>query len=248
MGDFCSENKETITNANYTAKFTGTTCLPLGGQGFSKSSISDKGVIDNTLLKNHVKKLLDTEMETGRGKATAAAPETIKQLEEMNPAEDFAKVSAKVRDNINKEYCFYYKRYIFILREILMQAATQDASQLGAAYQTKKTNTEALNSKLNQILQIIQAIINFRILSLKNYYGEDTGVNQVNKYLDMTRGDLINHAKLLKSSAMEKDLKGAMVDYTIEKNSSSRNLLAIYGFMNIVAAGLIFYLYRTAKN
>jgi hypothetical protein len=48
--------------------------------------------------------------------------------------------------------------------------------------------------------------------------------------------------------SMEKDLKSAMVDYTVEKNSSSRNLLAIYGFMNIVAAGLIFYLYRTAKE
>lgn len=248
MGDFCSENKETITNANYTAKFTGPSCLPMGGDGFAKASISDKGVIDSTLLNNHIKALLDREIQTTKGKIKANAPETIKQLEEMNPAEDFAKASAILRNNINTEYCFYYKRYIFILREILMQAATQDSSQLGAAYITKKTNTEALNSKLNQILQIIQAVVNIRISSLKNYYGEDTGVNQINKYLDTTRGDLISHAKLLKNLEMEKDLKTAMVDYTVEKNSSSRNLLAIYGFMNIVAAGLIFYLYRTAKN
>jgi hypothetical protein len=248
MGDFCSDNKETITNANYTATFKGTSCLPMGGQGFAKSSIATNGTIDSTLLKNHVKALLDREVEIETGKAKASAPRTIQQLKEMNPAEDFSKASAKLRDNIHKEYCFYYKRYIFILREILMQAATQEASQLGAAYQTKKTNTEALNSKLNQILQIIQAIVNIRMESLKDYYGKDTGVNQTNKYLDDTRGDLINHSKLLKNLAMEKDLKSAMVDYTVEKNSSSRNLLAIYGFMNIVAAGLIFYLYRTAKN
>jgi len=240
MGDFCSENKEIITNTNYTDRFPGTSCLPGGGQGFSASSINDKGEINSAALNDHVKALLNSQK--------ALAPETIQQLEEMNPAEEFAKASATVRDNINKEFCFYYKRYIFILHEILMLAATQDSTKLGDSYITKKNKTEGLNSQLNQILQVIQALVNVRITSLKKYYGTDTGVNQINTYLDNTRGDLLNHSKLLKNLAMEKDLKSAMVDYTVEKNSSSRNLLAIYGFMNIVAAGLIFYLYRTAKN
>ena len=240
MGDFCSENKETITRTNYTDKFPGTSCLPRGGQGFSSSSINDKGEINSAALNDHVKQLLDSQK--------ALAPKTIQQLEEMNPAEDFAKASAKVRDNINKEFCFYYKRYIFILHEILIEAATQDSRKLGAQYQVKKNNTEGLNSKLNQILQVIQALVNSRITSLNDYYGTETGVNQINTYLDNTRTDLLNHSKLLKNKSMEKDLKSAMVDYTVEKNSSSRNLLAIYGFMNIVAAGLIFYLYRSSKN
>jgi hypothetical protein len=240
MGDFCSENKETITRTNYTDKFPGTSCLPRGGQGFSKSSINDKGEINSSALNDHVKELLVSQK--------AQAPKTIQQLEEMNPAEDFARASASVRDNINKEYCFYYKRYVFILHEILIEAATQDSRKLGASYQTKKNNTEGLNSRLNQILQVIQALVNSRITSLKDYYGTDTGVNQINTYLDNTRTDLLNHSKLLKNKSMEKDLKSAMVDYTVEKNSSSRNLLAIYGFMNIVAAGLIFYLYRSSKN
>jgi hypothetical protein len=239
MSEFCSVNTETITNANYSVKYNGTSCLP-GGNGFPTGSINTNGVIDSTLLTNHVKSLLDSEK--------ALAPETIKQLEEMNPAQDFATNSAKVRDNINKEYCYYYKRYVFILNDILMQAATQEASLLGDAYTVKKNNTQGLNSKLNQILQVMQAVVNLRIISLKKYYGTDTGVNQINTYLDTTRTDLLNHAKLLKNAAMEKDIKSAMVDYTVEKNSSSRNLLAIYGFMNIVAAGLIFYLYRTSKS
>lgn len=240
MGDFCSENTETITLTNYTQTFTGASCLPRAGQGFAPSSISNKGVINSAALDDHVKGLLKKEK--------ALAPEKIQQLEEMNPAEDFAKASATVRHNINNEYCFYYKRYIFILRDILMDAATKPSAQLGAAYETKRNNTEGLNSKLNQILQVIQALVNSRISSLKDYYGTNKGVNQINEYLDTTRTDLLTHSKLLKNKEMEKDLKSAMVDYTVEKNSSSRNLLAIYGFMNIVAAGLIFYLYRTAKN
>jgi hypothetical protein len=85
-------------------------------------------------------------------------------------------------------------------------------------------------------------------LSLKSYYGEKSGVNELNTQLDETREELIKHAKLLKKNDLEKDAKSAMIEYSIEKNSSSRNLLAIYGFMNIVAAGLIFYLYRSVKS
>ena len=240
MADFCSTNTEVINNTNYKDKYPGTSCLPGGGMGFPRSSINDSGIINKADMDDHIKKLLDSQK--------AIAPMKIEQLEEMNPAEDFAKTSAALRDSINKEYCFYYKRYTFILHEILMIAATQDSSKLGEAYLAKKNDTEGLNARLNQILQVIQALVNSRITSLKDYYGTQTGVNQINTYLDTTRTDLLNHSKLLKNKAMEKDLKSAMVDYTVEKNSSSRNLLAIYGFMNIVAAGLIFYLYRSSKS
>ena len=198
-------------------------------------------MINSSVLTDHIKSLLTAQQ--------AKAPETIEQLKEMNPAEDFAKMSAKLRDNINKEYCFYYKRYKFILHHILYKAALETSRELsGPEYTKKKDDTEGLNSKLNQILQIIQALVNSRITSLKGYYGTNTGVNQTNSQLNTTRTELLEHSILLKNKAMEKDLKSAMVDYTVEKNSSSRNLLAIYGFMNIVAAGMIFYLYRSSKS
>ena len=129
-----------------------------------------------------------------------------------------------------------------------MSATRLGSGPLPSVYVTKKGNTERLNSKLNQILQILQTLVNSRLSTLKGYYGTDSGVNALNRQLDTTRADLIKHSELLKKHDLEKDAKSAMVEYSIEKNSSSRNLLAIYGFMNIVAAGLIFYLYRTAKS
>ena len=240
MADFCSDNKELITNTNYKDKYPGTSCLPGGGTGFPSGSINSRGIIDKAAMKDHIDKLLDAQK--------AIAPKEIKQLKEINPAEDYAGNSATLRKSINNEYCFYYVRYTFMLNEVLMLAATKSSNELGDAYITKKNDVSGLNSRLNQILQIIQALVNSRISSLKDYYGTQTGVNQVNTDLDATRNDLLNHSKLLKNQSMEKDLKSAMVDYTIEKNSSSRNLLAIYGFMNIVAAGLIFYLYRSSKS
>jgi len=237
---FCSSNTDVITSSNYHIKYPESSCLPSNGSGFPAASIGNRGVINTAAMTEHITRLLDEK--------NAVAPSEIKQLQEMNPAEDYAKKSAELRLSINKEYCYYYVRYTYILKEVLILAATQPQTQLGDSYNTMKNNTIALNSKLNQILQIIQAIVNSRMASLKDYYGTSTGVNQVNSDLDTTRTDLLNHSKLLKNTAMEKDLKSAMVDYTIEKNSSSRNLLAIYGFMNIVAAGLIFYLYRSSKS
>ena len=129
-----------------------------------------------------------------------------------------------------------------------MTAATTNTNTFHSEYINKKSNTEALNSKLNQILQVLQAINNSRINSLKSLYNSDQGVNQLNADLESTRKQLVKHSTILKNTSMETDVKNAMVDYTLEKNSSSRNLLAIYGFMNIVAVGLIFYLYRSVKN
>ena len=48
-------------------------------------------------------------------------------------------------------------------------------------------------------------------------------------------------------SSFNDDVKQSMIDYTLEKNASSRNLLAVYGFMNIVAVGLLFYMYKASK-
>jgi hypothetical protein len=242
MTGFCLENKDVITDANYKEVYQTSfrkSSLPNGGMGFPQSSISSSGIINSSDLDNHLTKLL-SEMD-------AVAPSNL-PTEKLDPAGVFAKNSSTLRQNIKNEYCFYYKRYTYILHYILMTAATMGSGSTPAAYLEKKQNTERLNSKLNQILQLLQAMVNSRLNSLKQYYGSESGVNELNKQLDTTREELVRHSKLLKNTSLEKDAKAAMIDYSIEKNSSSRNLLAIYGFMNIVAAGLIFYLYRSAKS
>jgi hypothetical protein len=245
MPDFCSENTETITDANYKALYSSSdTSLPNGGTGFPESSTSSNGLVNNGEIKVHLDSLLS------KMNAVAPSGETTKEAnnKEIDETKVFSENAAKLRKNLTTEYCFYYKRYIYILHDILTTAATMGGESKPQEYKDKKLETEKLNAKLNQILQILQALINSRLTSLQGYYGESSGVNQLNQQLDTTRTELIRHSQLLKNADLEKDLKAAMVDYSVEKNSSSRNLLAIYGFMNIVAAGLIFYLYRSAKS
>ena len=261
MSGFCSQNTERITDANYTDLYSaGKSSLPNGGAGWAVGVVDSRsGLVPTSLVDAHIAMLLSQSFPTidNSGKSVQSTIEAPSLTEtstnhpqtNINPASAFSKNAAMLRTNIESEYCFYYKRYIYILTDILQIAATTNSTVLASdpGYQQKKIKTEALNAKLNQILQILQSLVNSRLTSLNKYYGTNSGVNQVNIELDHNRNDLIRHTNLLKNSEMENQVRAAMIDYTIEKNSSSRNLLAIYGFLNIVAVGMIFYLYRSTK-
>jgi hypothetical protein len=240
MGDFCSQNKESITDSNYTDSYdTGAhpSSLPNSGTGFS--NIGSNGLVDQSEVDNYIITLLS--------KANASAPGGT-DPNNLNPASNFAKSASALRSNLADEYCFYYKRYMFSLQKVLLLAATSGMNLSGNAdYIQKKKVAQDLNSKLNQLLQIMQGLINVRTKNLNDYYGADTGVNALNTELDNARKSLVTHMGKLQSNDMEMDVKSSMIDYTLEKNSSSRNLLAIYGFMNIVAGGILFYLYRASR-
>ena len=243
MSDFCSENKERITGSNYMEDFQNATrksCLPNNGQGFPSSSISKSGIVNKGDIERHLQDLLTN--------SDAIAPMLL-EPDRLVPAATFAAKAAALRKNIQTEYCFYYKRYLYILQDLLTTAATLGSrdERLPTDYITKKENTFKINSKLNQILQVLQSLVISRHTSLKGYYGTETGVNRLNSELDARRAELVKHSEILKKNNLEKDTTEAMIEYSIEKNSSSRNLLGIYVFMNIVAAGLIFYMYRSAK-
>ena len=132
---------------------------------------------------------------------------------------------------------------------LTMSAKTKvltDATSSGGMVDTAvKNNTAKLNTKLNTILLVMKAAVNSRMNTLSSYYNTD--VNKLNSELDDARGKLASHSNILQNNDLKADVQAAMVDYSIEKNSSSRNLLAVYGFLNVVAAGLLFYLYTNTK-
>jgi len=195
--------------------------------------MDSNGIINSTSLRTHVESYIA---------ANAAAPTTLTR--DISPANRYAEQSMDMRRKINMEYCYYYRRYMFALSNVLEIASTGSGTSDGT-YAAYKRNAIALNSKLNQILQVLQAIILNRAETLETYYGTTTGVNGENTDLITARDKLSGHMEQLKKNTMESDVKSAMIDYTIEKNSSSRNLLAVYGFMNIIAVGLLYYMYTS---
>lgn len=229
---------------DYTDAFSPATssCLPNNGTGFAAPGDYDTlgNITPDALTRNNARLLASVQ---------ATAPETL-DPNNLDPASTFKTKSAIVRSNIEKEYCFYHKRYMWVLNDVLTKAASPTTLTGTAAsdYTTERAAASTLNSKLNQILQVMKELIDSRSRSLDKYYSSSSGgVNQLNTDLDTMRETLKGHSTQLQSKTLETDVQSAMIDYTLEKNSSSRNLLAVYGFMNIVAIGMLFYLYRSAK-
>jgi hypothetical protein len=246
MPSFCESANPTdtaaITKANFLSAYASTppfTCLPSD----ISSIISADGTVNRSALESHVRTLISLRANPPQAtniESSARDPDVA------NPTKDFADRAATLRTNIQKEYCWYYKRYDWAMQRILMNVT----STSGEVDDSLKNGAITLNTKLNVILLIMKGIVNSRLSTLNTYYtgGSGTGqINAINMELDNTRNNLVNHSRRLQNNDMKSDVQSAMIEYSLEKNSSSRNLLAIYGFMNIIAAGLLFYIYTKSK-
>jgi hypothetical protein len=227
---FCSSG-ETISVANYSVNYPGRSCLP-NPNGFAENA---NGIVSDAVLDSHLSSLMTTVNNSNKP--------IIDQT-----ASDFSTGSQNLRTLIQNEFCYYYRRYIFALNKLLTDAT---ATNLPADYDATKTNTINLNKKLNHIIQLLQKLLQSRQNTLNNYYGTEVGQNGVqnaNDTLNATLTTLQQHSTALENNQLEQTVKSSMIDYTIEKNESSRNLLAVYCFMNIVAVGILYQLYKSSSQ
>lgn len=233
MPSFCPASTIAITKATYMDPYV----LPTG---ITRSAIPPSNITiinpNGTVNSGELTGFVTTFL------SQASPPGTLGSATSMNEAQTFATRSKALRDSMQAEYCWYYNRYTWALSYVLTTAA-----QSGAVIDpTVKANTAELNKKLNLILLVMKAAVNTRMNNLNLYYNSD--INSQNGNLNTARQKLAEHSRLLQQNDLKSDVQAAMIDYSIEKNSSSRNLLAVYGFMNIVAVGLLFYLYTNTKE
>ena len=216
-------------------------CLP------SSDIIDGNGNVNAASLKAHVDKLLrETAPAISPNDLSTATVRPVSQDIVPSPAEKYSAKSKKLRESIHKEYCHYYVRYMWGITKIL-----NDATASGALVSSElKDNVQILNTKLNTIILVMKGTVNSRLNTLESYYGgegDPKSVNYLNKHLDDARKKLAMHSEKLQKQDLSSDIQQSMIEYSLEKNSSSRNLMALYGFMNIVAVGLLFYLYTNTK-
>jgi hypothetical protein len=224
---FCS-SAEIITLANYSVNYPGTSCLP-NPSGFAENA---SGVVADSVLESHLTSLMTRYNDSNQ------------PISAQN-ASTFSTGSQSLRIDIQNEFCYYYRRYIFALNKLLTDAT---ATNLPADYSQTKTNTINLNKKLNHIIQLLQKLLQSRQNTLNTYYGTDAVIQNANASLNTTLRTLQDHSTALQNNQMEQTVKSSMIDYTIEKNESSRNLLAVYCFMNIVAVGILYQLYSSSSQ
>jgi hypothetical protein len=147
---------------------------------------------------------------------------------------------------IQQEYCYNYFRYRYSLETLFDKLATtskqptlsdSDKSDI----QAKLTRAKTFNEKLNDLIQITNFIAQKRAMEMRD---QNTEINAMNTDIKSTFDTLQSHSKLLNSETSLTDLRKRMVEFTEEKNRSALNLLSLYGFLNLVAIGLLFYIAR----
>lgn len=148
---------------------------------------------------------------------------------------------------LQTEFCYYYVRYKFALEDLFdTLSRTSSGSSLTDAQrktvETKITNAKALNVKLNDMIQITNSIATKRAAEMRD---QNSTINLLNTSIQDIYSRLQKQNEILKKEDSITDLRKRMVEFTQEKNQSASNLLSLYGFLNLVAVGLLFYVARS---
>jgi hypothetical protein len=239
-GNYVVKNYTTTKDSSGKNK---TSCLPTSGTGNSAVSSFPRSSIDSTtgnVKDSAVSAHVNTWLSQNSGEAPAVLTPT-----DNDPVAAFSIKSESLRNAIRAEYCYYQNRYAYMINICFTNLASKSTNAIA---EKQLPCVDQLNSMLNQILQVYQGLINSRNATIASYYtNAGMNVNSLNSDIDTSRTSLQKQSAILRNATLVTDVQSAMVEYSIEKNQSSRNLLIIYGFMNLAAVSLIFYLYRSTK-
>lgn len=148
---------------------------------------------------------------------------------------------------IQAEFCYYYVRYKFALDDLFETLSRTSASSgltdaERKTIETKISNAKDLNVKLNDLIQFTNYIAKKRASEMRD---QNLNINMMNESIKDIYGRLQQQNAILRQEDSITDLRRRMVDFTQEKNQSASNLLSLYGFLNLVALGLLFYVARS---
>jgi hypothetical protein len=154
----------------------------------------------------------------------------------------------KLLDVAQKEYCFYESRYRASLQYLFTSIRNASVNNSAEAKQTidiRLQMTQTLNRRVNDLIQIINAITEKMMKSSDTLQKE---IEDFNKNLRLQRDKLEEQNKIIQSNEAKMHLQKEMVKYSEEKARYTDNLLKMYSFLNIVAFGLLIYIYKAAGD
>jgi len=246
----CGTSGIITSDAQLTTAFQGS-ILPAVGAG----RITE-GELKGRLTAQKLEEIYNTLVQQGDLISNTAYKQQLSQVADLRTVRNEqaqailnnlgAKESATM-GKLQQEYCFYYFRYKYALETLFDKLVnTSKLTTLPdtdkADIQSKLTRAKNFNEKLNDIIQITNYISQKRASEMRE---QNTEINTLNSSIKSTFDTLQAHSKMLNSETSLGDLRKRMVEYTEEKNRSALNLLSLYGFLNLVAIGLLFYIARS---
>lgn len=225
-------------------------------QNFPNSVLPAAGVSrDNSgrLVDNSLQNIYNTLVSGGRlisndqYKAALRLVESGTRTVVSTTLENLHNTENATMQSIKDEFCFNYVRYSYALDrlfQLLTTTATAGAltSQQQRDLQSRLNTALKYNNSLNDLIQITNYIAQRRAIEMRTQNAE---INSMNQSIESSFSTLAEHNRILKEKDALANLRKRMVEFSQEKNLSASNLLSLYGFLNLVALGLLFYIYRT---
>jgi hypothetical protein len=243
---FCGPQNQqatSLTDSDLTAHF-GSLTQPglLPPDGFPLNQRDERGLLNRSFVEQTVTQMINA--------GTIPKPPKINNggQAEGEQVENFAKKDAGFINALKSEYCFYDSRYKYALQQLIAKLQigyTNNDQTNQVLIQNYLKATQGLNQRLNDLSQITNEITRQRLQETQNL---NTDINKINSDLSARSAKLAEQNKILSSQQATALLYKDMVKYTKEKANAQNNLLTLYSFLNIVALGLLVYVYRSAAE
>jgi len=145
------------------------------------------------------------------------------------------------------EYCFYYSRYSFALHKLIgaiSDSYANNSSDTEATISKYRGFAKTLNQKVNDLTVLLNGISKHMLKQSDNLAKE---IAEFDEKISKQHDRLEEQNKIIITNESSTKIKKQMVKYTEEKARHTDKLLQLYSFMNIVAVGLLIYVYKAAN-
>ena len=229
---FCSAQTTAFTDAELEANYSAT--ISLSPSVLPGPSSRTNSLLSSTYLTSYINDLTNIRKIVPAHPSNGADSETIREyVDQLNTL----KANAKI------EYCYYFARYKYAITQLFSNIAnaTAGSTSSGQLINTLTDHAIRLNKRLTDMIQIMNAITVDQYSTAQNL---DVQINNLNGELGDQFEKLERQAEILRSEAPVIEIKKRMVEYTKEKAKSQDNLLSLYFFLDVVALGILFYVYK----
>lgn len=213
---------------------------------FSLQSIYDALLSQKRLISGDNYKIKLAEIKNAQ--ANMKSDDMKKGREELNRMlNDLPQTETQTFSDLKDEFCHTYSRYRYALDQLFTKLASTSGKATVSESDKASINmylgkARDFNIKLNDLIQVSNFLASKRVQDASQQSSE---VNALNENISAVFSSLKRQSDILNKEHSEAELRQRMVEYTQEKNRSTNSLLQLYGVLNIVAVGLLLYIYRS---
>lgn len=149
--------------------------------------------------------------------------------------------------SLQYEFCFYARLYSILIKDYVQLQKTPVGGAFTADKQTDEIRkvVNGLNAVNLRLIDLTTITNNVNELQRGAIGQMNTEVNQFMSSIKNASSQLEKNAAALTSNDVKTKLRTRMLEYSDEKNAYANQLLGLYGFANLIALGLLFYIYRS---